>query len=231
MHPYFKTANNTWRNAIRHNLSVNECFIRCGRASSGRGYNWYIHPGCVEMFRRGDFRRRELRRKVNEILQFSKMSKTYNPALTPIHQNSMTPINQAAITLAGTTTAVTPVSQTSMVPVNQTTMVLVNQTPIVPANQTAMVPVNQTAMVPANQTAMVPVNQTATVPVNQNAMVPVSHIQPHGYQAQYSTPSDYQQYSQHQVSMATDAEYYPCSTPQYWTSTPKHYKYSNTSYS
>ena len=142
MHPYFRTAGITWRNAIRHNLSVNECFIRCGRAASGRGFNWYIHPGCVEMFRRGDFRRRELRRKVNEILQFSKTSNSYSAGLMHVNQSTMTPINQAAMTLAGRSTPMAPVNQTVMSPVYHNNIAPINQPPRTPVNQTAMTPVS-----------------------------------------------------------------------------------------
>ena len=58
---YYRTAPKTWKNAIRHNLSVNECFIKNGRAPNGRGYYWSIHPACVRSFVKGDFRRREAR--------------------------------------------------------------------------------------------------------------------------------------------------------------------------
>ncbi len=216
MHPYYRTASNTWRNAIRHNLSINECFIRCGRASSGRGFNWYIHPGCVEMFRRGDFRRRELRRKVNEILQLSQMSKGFSPAVTPVNQtytSAMTPVNQTY------TSTMTPVNQTytsTMIPVNQT-----YTSAITPVNETyssALTPVNQNSMTPINQAAMTfASNSPALMHVNQNTVTPVNHIEPNGAHSQYP---------QHFVSMASEGQYYQCSTPQLWTSTPKHGTYS-----
>ncbi len=34
---YRMSTTDAWRNAIRHNLSVNECFIKVGKADSGRG--------------------------------------------------------------------------------------------------------------------------------------------------------------------------------------------------
>jgi len=33
----YNTATTAWRNSIRHNLSLNECFIKAGRAANGKG--------------------------------------------------------------------------------------------------------------------------------------------------------------------------------------------------
>ncbi|KAI1701336.1 forkhead domain-containing protein [Ditylenchus destructor] len=48
-----------WRNSIRHNLSLNECFVKAGRASNGKGHYWQIHPANIDDFRRSDFRRKQ----------------------------------------------------------------------------------------------------------------------------------------------------------------------------
>ncbi len=131
MYPYFRTASNTWRNAIRHNLSVNECFIRCGRAASGRGYYWYIHPQCIGMFRCGEFGSRNVRRKVNEVLQFSKTSAAYNQALTPVNHNTMPSVGRNIMTTANIENSMTPVNQNVM-PVNKSTMNSVSQNIMTP---------------------------------------------------------------------------------------------------
>ena len=52
-----------WRNSIRHNLSLNECFIKDGRSDNGKGNYWAIHPACVNDFKKGDYRRRNARRR------------------------------------------------------------------------------------------------------------------------------------------------------------------------
>ena len=59
--PYFERCKSAWRNSVRHNLSVNECFVKSGRAPSGRGFYWAIHPACLDDFKRGNFNRRQAR--------------------------------------------------------------------------------------------------------------------------------------------------------------------------
>ena len=61
---YFRHRGPGWRNSIRHNLSLNDCFIKAGRAANGKGHYWAVHPACVADFQKGDFRRRRAQRKV-----------------------------------------------------------------------------------------------------------------------------------------------------------------------
>ena len=62
--PYFKhVSDKAWRNSIRHNLSLNECFVKSARSENGKGHFWAIHPACLEDFEKGDFRRRHARRR------------------------------------------------------------------------------------------------------------------------------------------------------------------------
>ena len=63
-YPYFHTRGQGWRNSIRHNLSLNECFEKLERAPNGKGHFWGIHAAVVKDFERGDFRRRRAQRKV-----------------------------------------------------------------------------------------------------------------------------------------------------------------------
>lgn len=58
---YQNRSDKSWRNSIRHNLSLNECFIKVGKAGNGRGYYWSIHPANLDDFKSGDFRRRQAR--------------------------------------------------------------------------------------------------------------------------------------------------------------------------
>ncbi len=56
--PEFLKKGQGWRNCVRHNLSLSECFIKAGRARNGRGNYWGIHPRYLKNFSKGDFRKR-----------------------------------------------------------------------------------------------------------------------------------------------------------------------------
>ena len=64
--PYFRHRGQGWRNSIRHNLSLNDFFLKAGRAANGKGHYWAVHPACVQDFQKGDFRRRRAQRKVRK---------------------------------------------------------------------------------------------------------------------------------------------------------------------
>ena len=62
---YFaKNVNKSWRNSVRHNLSLNECFVKAGRGSNGKGNYWKIHPACEKEFIRGNFRRKSFKQMI-----------------------------------------------------------------------------------------------------------------------------------------------------------------------
>ena len=70
-YPYFRNRGPGWRNSIRHNLSLNDCFIKSGRSANGKGHYWAIHPANVDDFTKGDFRRRKAQRKVRRHMGLS----------------------------------------------------------------------------------------------------------------------------------------------------------------
>lgn len=65
-YPYFRSRGPGWRNSIRHNLSLNDCFVKAGRSANGKGHYWAVHPANVDDFKKGDFRRRKAQRKVRK---------------------------------------------------------------------------------------------------------------------------------------------------------------------
>ena len=58
--PFFRGAYQGWKNSVRHNLSLNECFIKLpkGLGRPGKGHYWTIDPAAEFMFEEGSFRRR-----------------------------------------------------------------------------------------------------------------------------------------------------------------------------
>ncbi|XP_046572331.1 forkhead box protein B1-like [Haliotis rubra] len=63
--PYYQDNQRRWQNSIRHNLSLNDCFVKVPRppGKPGKGNLWALHPSCGDMFGNGSFLRRAKRFK------------------------------------------------------------------------------------------------------------------------------------------------------------------------
>ncbi|XP_023124850.1 forkhead box Q2 [Amphiprion ocellaris] len=90
-YPYFKSKDKNWRNSVRHNLSLNDCFIKAGRSDNGKGHFWAIHPSNYEDFSNGDYHCRRARRRVRRVagqLPLSSLASPYHPALARHHRTT-----------------------------------------------------------------------------------------------------------------------------------------------
>ena len=65
-YPYFRNKGPGWRNSVRHNLSLNDCFVKMGRSPNGKGHFWAINPINYDDFSRGEYKRKRASRRNQE---------------------------------------------------------------------------------------------------------------------------------------------------------------------
>lgn len=66
---YYREKFPMWQNSIRHNLSLNDCFIKIPRepGNPGKGNYWAMDPASEDMFDNGSFLRRRKRYKRQQL--------------------------------------------------------------------------------------------------------------------------------------------------------------------
>lgn len=80
--PYYREKFPAWQNSIRHNLSLNDCFVKIPRepGNPGKGNYWTLDPESADMFDNGSFLRRRKRFKRQQAPELLRERGAFVPA-------------------------------------------------------------------------------------------------------------------------------------------------------
>ncbi|KAG8201240.1 hypothetical protein JTE90_019879 [Oedothorax gibbosus] len=89
--PYYHENKQGWQNSIRHNLSLNDCFVKVPREKGkpGKGSYWTLKNNGEEMFENGNFRRRKRRTKLTNSKNVESSSNGGAECANPNKQNGL----------------------------------------------------------------------------------------------------------------------------------------------
>ncbi|KAG6928976.1 forkhead box E1 [Chelydra serpentina] len=70
--PFYRDGPRKWQNSIRHNLTLNDCFVKVPREPGrpGKGNYWALDPAARDMFESGSFLRRRKRFKRSDLATY-----------------------------------------------------------------------------------------------------------------------------------------------------------------
>ncbi|MEE6495447.1 hypothetical protein FKM82_002055 [Ascaphus truei] len=94
--PFYRENSKKWQNSIRHNLTLNDCFVKIPREPGhpGKGNYWTLDPAAEDMFDNGSFLRRRKRFKRTDITTYpgymqNTSAFTPTPVGRPSYPNSL----------------------------------------------------------------------------------------------------------------------------------------------
>ncbi|XP_007901863.1 forkhead box protein E3 [Callorhinchus milii] len=96
--PFYRENSKKWQNSIRHNLTLNDCFVKIPREPGrpGKGNYWTLDPAAEDMFDNGSFLRRRKRFKRSDITTYpgymqNSSAFTPTPMGRPSYPNTLYP--------------------------------------------------------------------------------------------------------------------------------------------